>query len=537
MPRASATKVHARILSCVATTSLDQVETTVAVDILDKMGLLDTRIKTKVGLHPQWVIDHTKGPIANAIFAVNNCTEAAALAEVARRDRRVTLAEALLQNDHLPDAAYQELEDEYPHLWRYFRRDDDNQVEEAVELEDEAPEADEAPPEHLRVPEKFAADGFRIFKVDDPFFYLPRRVPAGVGPADVDDLIAKAMEVNTVATLKTIIHDYYGPAGITLANGVRSTDEYPLWDLMSTHPTQLLAALEPHERAQVLSGMIEGLRQARRVQRAPSHIWDRRFVQTLIDADIDPDDRAEVGSRYPAPCNLLSPQALRLVLANPAWHVLAQMHKPNSHDMKLILKNLDRDHLGVYETLDNCSREMIATILAYKGPGAIENAFEDYSLDSLSRIFVGPVDPLFQRALDIADDSELIQYAFFGIRFQASFAQHPPTNQIPWFAERINAEVDNVEEVRDLDVEMAAEDEESYAGAATLEFAKALADQVLGAWEVLLESYGIGDVLVAEIKNTGVPLHAVMARLSPGEELPAMTFPQVIETLTQAPRG
>jgi hypothetical protein len=206
--------------------------------------------------------------------------------------------------------------------------------------------------------------------------------------------------------------------------------------------------------------------------------------------------------------------------------------------MKRILKSLGREHRGIYENPHNCSREMIATILAYKGPGAIERAFEDCELDSISRIFNGPDDPLFSRVLDIAYDSELIQYAFFGMRFQTNFVEHQPTSQVPWFAERINADPDNVEEVRNLDVEMCAEDEkESYPGAPTLDFARALADQVLGAWEVLFESPGIADALVAEIKSTRVPLPTVMARLSNGEVIPAMTFPQVIETLTQAPQG
>ena len=104
MPRASATKVHARILSCVATTSLDQVETTVAVDILDKMGLLDTRIKTKVGLHPQWVIDHTKGPIANAIFAVNNFLSFGALNAVKAQGLRIPADISIAGFDDLPEA-------------------------------------------------------------------------------------------------------------------------------------------------------------------------------------------------------------------------------------------------------------------------------------------------------------------------------------------------------------------------------------------------------------------------------------------------
>ena len=123
------------------------------------------------------------------------------------------------------------------------------------------------------------------------------------------------------------------------------------------------------------------------------------------------------------------------------------------------------------------------------------------------------------------------------MRFQTNFAEHPPTEQVPWFAERINADPDNVEEVRNLDVEMCADHPDPYQGAPTMEFARALADQVLGAWEVFFESSGIADALIEEIKNTGVPLPTLMARLSPGETLPAMTFPQVIEALNQAPLG
>jgi hypothetical protein len=520
MPTTQATKVHARILETVAATSDDQMETTVAVDVLDKMGLLDTSMTTKVSLHPQWVLDHTSGPVALAIFAVNNCDNPLSLAAIAQRDKRVTLAAALLNNAHLPRTDHQNLKDTFPQLWNYGNNvyDQDDPEGNGNDVVDEDPD-----PELTPVPEKFYTPDFETFDATEPLYALPEYVPESVEAADVDDLIAKAMAVNAYATVRKIIHDYYDP--VPVEDGKPLVPQ-PLWDLMSTHPADLIATLDQADRVRVLDGFVSALTQAFRwTWRVPAHRWDHRFVAALIDAD-----RARQRSTPPTVTlqPYLTTKALRLVLRTRAWHSLAQMHRPNSHELKLIMKTLAPNELPMYGDPKNSSREVIATILAYKGPGAAPGAFTRRSLSEMSRIFNGPSDPLFQRVLDMADPSDLVSYVLDGEHFKEKRDQRPSAEQIPGLSQRINSDEGAVADIRSRDHSTSYETEEE------LVYAKALADNLLGAWEVLVGCGGISDVLISAIKNTGVPLPTMMARLSDGAELPVLTFPQVITALNQA---
>ena len=63
----------------------------------------------KVGLPPDWVLEHASGPVDDAAFAVRYCYDTPTLVEVARRARRYTVITALCANPHLPNATYLEL--------------------------------------------------------------------------------------------------------------------------------------------------------------------------------------------------------------------------------------------------------------------------------------------------------------------------------------------------------------------------------------------------------------------------------------------
>ena len=513
--------VQQRMLRHVATCGEDPVEVTVSVDTLDRMGKLDTSLRTKVGLHPQWVADHAKGPVERAVFAVKNCADGPTLSAVARRDKRVNVAKAILGNKHHDAESCEHLQNLFPSL--YCRLDHEPVlVEEVPEV---APE-----PERIPVPERFASPSFHYFDPDYPFRGLViSEFPEDARSEEVDELVTLGLEINAPAAVRRIIHDCY----------LETRDpRYPrtVWDSMSFHPVDLLNQLTQEERVEILSGALTRRRLSGRwAPKRTAHRWDHQFVAALIAADVDPD--ARVATTRDAMVSVFTPKALRLVLETPAWHNVLAMHRPNSREIKIILKALDGNTRDLYTTTTGYSREAIATVLAYKGPGALDPVFTEAAPRDTARAFTGPEDPLFERVLKIMGTTALTEYLLRGMCFRGTTVQHPPLAQLPWFAEKINASEEAVEALRKRDIRasgLSGDPAPVHAGATYLEWSRTLVDQVRGAWELALVSPNVATIMEGELRKCGVnPLDAVRL-LSHENELPALTWPQVLARLKQA---
>jgi hypothetical protein len=484
------------------------------------MGKLDTALHTRVGLHPQWVADHAKGPVDQAVFAIRNCWDEPTLSAVAHRDRRVNVAKAILGNKHHDAESCLHLQTLFPSL--YCRVDHEpDQVEEVPEV---VPD-----PEPLRtpVPERFATASFHHFDSDYPLRGLvASEFPEDATPEEVDALITEAMAINAAGSVRRIIHDYY------LENYDPRCPRV-IWDQMGFHPVDLLLQLPEQERSEILRGALARRRLSGRWSpKRTAHRWDHRFIAALIASNVDPDIRDNTSRG--AMISVFTTKALRLILETPPWHGVLSMHQPSSREVKIILKALGGNTRDLYVTTTGYSREVIATIVAYKGPGAIPQVFTEATLRDAAKAFTGPEDPLFVGLLRIMDTAALTDYLLCGTGFRSSMTQFPPLTQLPWFAERINGSEEAVEALRQHAARLSGEVEPAYPGATYLEWTRSLIDQVSGAWELALSCSDVAKVMESELRECGVTPLDVVRLLSHESTLPALTWPQVLDRLRQA---
>jgi hypothetical protein len=501
--------VQLRVLNHVVTFGEDPLEVTISVDTLERMGKLSTGFHTKVGLHPQWVVDHTKGPVDTAVFAVRNCTDTETLSVIARRDKRVNVAKAIIGNGAHDLATCQYLQGLLP-LQLYCRIDHNPAPIARVEV---VPEE-----ERVAVPDRFATDSFHYFVPSNPLGGLTLSgFPKDATPKEVDGLVTMAMEINALSVMIRIISDYY-------------LDSCPrtVWDSMSFHPVDLLNWLPEQDRTLALRGALSQ-RQVAANGANPGHLWDHRFVAALIAADAVAEVHVNATRAPRKSLRIFTTKALRLILKTPEWHSVLAVHQPSSREVKLILKALGGDARDLYESADVYSREAIATALAYKGPGALApRAFQDSPLIYTAKAFTGAADPLFERVLQSMHVETLSEYLLGGTVFGDAVTQHPPLFQIPWFASKINESETAVEALRLRgSLRLSVDAAPARAGDTYLEWSHALIDQVRGAWEPALSSAGIGGVMYRELRECSVSPLDVVRLLSRDGELPALTWTEV----------
>jgi hypothetical protein len=506
MAETSANKLRRRVLTHVATTSKDPMEVTTAVDNLFRMRALSLSLTTSVGLHPQWVMGHTTGPADEVEFCVRNCHDTDTLTEIALHNRRVGVAKELVDNEHLSHEACQAVLARFGQVYCRFNHDQDNAPEVPTPVEI---------PEHLRVPEKFSRDKFREFSLEDPLSRLDQSISVdGVTSDDVDELVAKALEINEVATVAHIIHALYW-------RGYNSEKKAEFWGLMSAEPLDLLEALDQEGRREVLTGALKLKQWVRNWHGlTPIRLWGKRFVKLLMEADIDQEAREALPGSDPS-CRLLTSRALQLILSDPTWARVAMLHQPNSRELKLILKTLGEDYAPRLNGISGATSSVVATTLAYKGPGAVEKPFARVPFGDMSYLFSGPDDPLFQRVLEGTSNKDLVNYILRGTRFRTSNYTKPTVDQVVQLAERINADGDAVATVRALDTCPAGD---------SIEYANAVRDNIACAWEAYIERDPSGS-LFADLAENGVEPAALIEVLLQGDTLAALTWPQVKETL------
>jgi hypothetical protein len=512
---ALADTIQLRILYSVATHGENPLEVTVSVDTLERMGKLDNSMSTKVGLHPQWVADHVKGPIDVAVFALRNCTDAPTLFAVAGRDKRVNVAKAILGNRAHDLVTCQFLTTSFPHLYCRMDHDPAPVVEPEPAVEDNL----------IAVPERFATAAFRYFDPVSPFKGLTdSEYPGDATTAEVDELVTMALAVNTVGAVKRIVDDYY-------INIRDARYGHTPWDSMSFHPVDLLNRLTEQEREQVLGFALASRRTGGRWSvRKTAHLWDHRFVGALIAADVGTEVRNNTVRGNAG--SVFTTKALRLILATPSWHGVLSMHHPNSREVKLILKTLGDAAQNLYGSTHGYSREVVATVLAYKGPGCFPLAFRGNLRDS-AKAFNGSGDPLFMRVLEIMDVDYILQYLLRGMSFRYSSIQYPPVAQIPWFASKINEDEPAIDSLRNREIRIPVGSTMDDTGTTVLEWARVLIDQVRGAWELAIALPAVGEVMESELRECGVSPLDVVRLLSNNGEIPALTWPQVLAQLRQ----
>jgi hypothetical protein len=96
-----ATPALIQVLKAAAQNGDDVIQVTSAVAALDDHHQLDVEnLRTKVGLHPQWVMGQQAADVAHAIFAVSNCHDDATLLTIARTSTRITVLKAVGSNRH-----------------------------------------------------------------------------------------------------------------------------------------------------------------------------------------------------------------------------------------------------------------------------------------------------------------------------------------------------------------------------------------------------------------------------------------------------
>lgn len=506
MAETSANKLRRRVLTHVAKTSQDPMEVTTAVDTLFRMRALSLSLTTSVGLHPQWVMGHSKGPADEVEFCVRNCHDTATLTEISLHDRRVGVAKELVDNKYLSREACEALRERFGQVYCRFNHDEDLVVEAPAPVEI---------PAHLRVPDKFSRDSFREFSLDDPLSRLNQSIPLDeVTSQDVDELVTMALAINEVATVRHIIHALYW-------RGQNSAHKAEFWSLLSAEPLDLLEALGLEDRRAVLTGSLTLENWVRSWHGStPARLWDARFVRLLMEADVDQQTRENLPNQE-TPVRLLTSSGLRLVLSDPAWARVALMHQPNSRELKLILKALGDLYSPRLIGLAGATKFFVATALAYKGPGAVEKPFARVAFGDLSVLFSGPEDPLFQRVVENASNKDLVNYMLRGTRFKSSSSVRPTVAQVAALAERINGDADALATVRALDTAPFGDGEE---------YATAVRDNVACAWEAYLDRDTSGS-LFTELAENDVAPAALIETLLVGDSLPALTWPQVKETL------
>lgn len=77
--------------------------------LADRLEEEVTKATPKVALPLDWVQENAVGPVKRACFAAANCNDPATLEQIARRERRISVLQALVGNRHLPQYAFDDV--------------------------------------------------------------------------------------------------------------------------------------------------------------------------------------------------------------------------------------------------------------------------------------------------------------------------------------------------------------------------------------------------------------------------------------------
>ena len=464
-----ATRVLAALKE-VALHNPDQILATNAADTLLRTGSLRKDHKVPAGLHPEWARAQISSNVTASVFAATNVHDPAVLAQMVYSEKRVTVLRAILANVHADDPTRQICIDR-------------------LHLQDRRIHT------YVLIPASLCANDTFIINAARDLRDLPDDTLAKDGPvADVATLIARCFALNPVGTARGVICGYYGPD-----SGYENPTR--LFNALGYHPLDLLEAVDPDERSDILAQVLSDQRDS---TLAPVNRWDAALINQLI---YHQDElRTEfINARYRGPTqDTLEPEALELVLATPTLHNIIRGLTLNEDNVAPILAAVDEDlrrHL-----IDNIltDPDFTSVAIAKAGRAVFEDAIADLDFDDLIRGLNGPCDPSFLGLVKHASFEELIEHLYHGTNFTGTTAdyykkQFSPPEDVAQIAALVLASAPDV-------TALAACVRSTYfVGPTDSDYVRALCDHLPGAWENLIGNPVFHDIIVARLAELPVP--------------------------------
>lgn len=330
-----------------------------------------------------WVLEHSKGPVDEAAYAVRYCDDSETLAAIARRERRLAVMKALASNPCLRADSFDDViartGDEHHRILHYLRT---NAVDNAA--------VHQSPEEEIA--ELLAAERTYDTGVNSSrYVTVLERVAglSGICPTLADQLLRREAALGKFAYASGYLEHYY----------VNPSEQRKTFSMVTLSPEEIVGLHNPSAQDALLSALLRNLEYAEE-QIQPIDLGVVRAMATSI---VDPPDTLDYDY---AAREIFCSEGVDILIEVPGWHVFLERQIMSNDQFARLVESVDYEHVNALFSQLKGNREKLIALLAKVDKVSSYDDDASNALECLS----GPDDELLATILDLSDDVTISNY-------------------------------------------------------------------------------------------------------------------------------
>lgn len=298
------------------------------------------RTNPKFSFPDEWVLEHSRGPVDIAVFAVAHCHAPDVLAQIARHDRRLAVLKALVYNANL------------------------RPVDAAIACE-------RVEPTHRRELERLHRQ--TVHNAAPPVEPVEPVVPAAPVPEiltlrrTIEKVQAGLADVSLFATLlaEEVSYNRHEALSDYLLATYVGADRAIYWASIEATPAEVLAFYRPTCQKEALTTLFATLASASTTRA----LVPAELVQLAIDLDVELPSHPR---RHEKPHPMLEDQVVDMLITHPGWLQFLTLHPISDDQFATILEREYTSNTRDLAALLHGSRERLVALLTYLDNPTIE---------------------------------------------------------------------------------------------------------------------------------------------------------------------